>query len=499
MTDTLTEEIVSRTAFDLTDARDELNLSEWPLFYLGQRIPSNTKTLRYENTVYDAARNRTHNRKLEIVGSDAYGLPTMRDADVLLALLLIGKQRNDFKSPTVTFSRAELVEILGWGDGGRSYERIDEALKKWMTITLFFKNSWWDREDSQWRTEGFHLIEHVSIADRSGSRSQHELPLSSCTFSEVFFASLHQGNIKKLNLTEWFSLTVPAAKQMYRFLDKRFHATSSLQFDLQTFACGHVGFSSEYQPSKLKEKLKPAIAELVAIGFIEDLAIDKRYTKVAHGQWQINFTRKRSNLLENLPLKGTKTERSNNRILIKELVDRGMTLVTARNLVEDPNIDHQLIRDKIELLDWMIASKDVESPARPGGWLRKAIEENYQAPKGFTTLEERKLQQQKLDLFREERELEKSETAKQEQKRLELDRARETNEWQQVQDYLATLSASERESTIDAAINNPENSFFRDFATKYRLSRDPRGNGEIMYQMALKKHILPMIGESELG
>ena len=272
----------------------------------------------------------------------------------------------------------------------------------------------------------------------------------------------------------------------------------ALQFDLQTFACGHVGFSSEYQPSKLKEKLKPAIAELVAIGFIEDLPIDKRYTKVAHGQWQINFTRKRSNLLENLPLKGTKTERSNNRILIKELVDRGMTLVTARNLVEDPNIDHQLIRDKIELLDWMIASKDVESPARPGGWLRKAIEENYQAPKGFSTLEERMLQQQKLDFFREERERKKSETEKQEQLRLEQERAREQSEWQQVQDYLASLSATDGELTIDAAINDPENGFLRDFANKYRVNPDPTGSGEIMFQMALKKYILPLIEKSEI-
>jgi hypothetical protein len=88
---------------------------------------------------------------------------------------------------------------------------------------------------------------------------------------------------------------------MYRFLDKRFHATTTLQFDLQTFACGHVGFSKEYQPSKLKEKLKPAIAELVAIGFIEDIPIEQRYTKVGHGEWQIHLTRQRPRQLVNEP------------------------------------------------------------------------------------------------------------------------------------------------------------------------------------------------------
>lgn len=432
MEDTKTE-LVAKTTFDLSDARDELNLSEWPLFYLGQRIPAQTKTLLYENTVYDAARNRTHKRKLEIVASDAYGLPTMRDADVLLALLMIGKQRNDFRTPTVAFSRSELVDILGWGDSGRSYDRIDEALKKWMTITLFFKNSWWDREGSQWRTEGFHLIEHVSIADRSGPSNQHALCLSSCTFSDVFFASLHQGNIKKLNLTEWFSLTVPAAKQMYRFLDKRFHSTTSLHFDLQTFACGHVGFASDYQPSKLKENLKPAIAELVAIGFIEDLPPDQRYTKVGHGDWQIHFTRPRTKQLVDEPLKGSKTERSHNRLLIKELTERGVTASTARQLVEDPAIGHDRIRQKIELLDWMVANKDIESPARPGGWLRKAIEEDYQAPKGFMTKAEQEEKQRRIAEIKAKQQREKQAAVQAEASRLEEERSKEREEWAQVE------------------------------------------------------------------
>jgi hypothetical protein len=85
----------------------------------------------------------------------------MRDADALLALLMIGKQRNDFKTPTVTFTRSELVEILGWGDGGRSYERIEEALRKWMITTLFFKSSW-----------GIAKIRNGEPSER-GTRSRH--------------------------------------------------------------------------------------------------------------------------------------------------------------------------------------------------------------------------------------------------------------------------------------------------------------------------------------
>ncbi|MCA9195482.1 MAG: replication initiator protein A [Planctomycetales bacterium] len=65
----------------------------------------------------------------------------------------------------------ELVEIPGQGDSGRSYARIDEALK-WMSVTHFFKNSWWNKDDSQWKTEGFHLLENISISDDNKKRSQ---------------------------------------------------------------------------------------------------------------------------------------------------------------------------------------------------------------------------------------------------------------------------------------------------------------------------------------
>jgi hypothetical protein len=491
------ETTANRSSFDLTDARDELNISEWPLFYLGQRLPSDTKTLTYENTVYDVARNRTRKRKLEIVGSDAYGLPTMRDADVLLALMLIAKQRNNFTTPTVTFTRSELVEILGWGDSGRSYERIEEALKKWMSITLFFKDSWWDREKSQWKTEGFHLLEHMSISDRQGNGKQHELPLSSCTFSNVFFSSLHKGNIKRLNLTEWFSLTVPAAKQMYRFLDKRFHSTSKLEFDLRAFACGHVGFSKEYPPAKLKEKLKPAIAELVAIGFIEDVPTSQRYSKVGHGEWKIHFTRKRAKLLDDVPLKGTKTERSQNRLLIKELVDRGMTPATARQLVEDPTIPHERIKNKIELLDWMTETNDVETPVRPGGWLRKAIEEDYQPPKTFKTTAERKAKNEQIEAFKLEREHVKNEKDRREDEQRKREMQEQRQRWERVEAYLESLRFDEREQLIEAAMHDPQNEFCREFAKQYHREKTPGGMEECMYQVALVTHVLPKIPTPE--
>jgi hypothetical protein len=50
---------------------------------------------------------------------------------------------------------------------------------------------------------------------------------------------------------------------MYRFLDKRFYYRHTLDFDLRTVACKHVGLSRNYPP----RRLKPGLRELEQMGF----------------------------------------------------------------------------------------------------------------------------------------------------------------------------------------------------------------------------------------
>jgi len=256
------------TPADKIDGRDEMNLAEFPLFSLKRRTPSDQKTLAYETDFEDRRTGRTYRRKFQITAGDAYGLPTARDGDVLMALLYFAKEQDKLESQTVHFSRYEMAKLLGWDDSGKTYRDIHAALFKWLGVTLEYRKGWWDHGDKKMRTIGFHVLESVEINDSAGRRPQGELPFSSVRFSDEFFRSLTNGYVKKLNLAEFFSFTVPAAKQMYRFLDKRFYKTKRLEFDLKEFACERIGFSRNYKPSKLKSKLKPALEELEAIGFI---------------------------------------------------------------------------------------------------------------------------------------------------------------------------------------------------------------------------------------
>src|SRR3954454_14321053 len=84
--------------------KDEMNLAEFPIAALTDYVPKGQNTISFNDGV----------GSLLVTGSDAYGLPTAADADVVVALILLTKRRNNFDTATVHFSRAEILDILGW-------------------------------------------------------------------------------------------------------------------------------------------------------------------------------------------------------------------------------------------------------------------------------------------------------------------------------------------------------------------------------------------------
>src|SRR6516225_2775306 len=135
-----------REALRPTGGRDELNLAEFPIALLADRVPDGCKTLVFEDTVFDQQANELVTRRLTVTGSDAYGLPTAVDDEILVALIQITKLARDFTNRDVTFTRYEVLKLLGWGDDGVNYRRIEESLKRWMGVTLYYDKAWWNKE-----------------------------------------------------------------------------------------------------------------------------------------------------------------------------------------------------------------------------------------------------------------------------------------------------------------------------------------------------------------
>ena len=290
--------------------KDELNLAEFPIAALTDRIPDGQTTLVFEDRL-ERRDSPPIVRRLTIMGTHKHGLPTSLDDEVLVGLIQLTKRRSNFTDPRVQFSRYELIELLGWPQSGQSYRRIEEALHRWVGVVLMYENAWWDNEAKSWVDEQFHVLDNVTLYDRerwrtsarsgkagkgekSGSKvDKPPLPLSSFRWNEVIFRSFQSGNLKQLDLEFYLKLRLPTTKRMYRFLDKRFYRRSRLDFDLRTLACEHIGLSRSYAPTELKRRLKPALEEMEQLGFLEPLGPEERYSYVKRGCWRIIFIRGR--------------------------------------------------------------------------------------------------------------------------------------------------------------------------------------------------------------
>lgn len=369
--------------------KDELNLAEFPIAALADRVPDGQLSLVFEDRL-DQKNGPPIVRRLTITGTHKHGLPTALDDEVMVGLIQLTKRRNNFTDQRVSFSRYELIELLGWTQSGQSYQRIEEALNRWVGVVLMYENAWWDNAAKSWVDENFHVLDNVTLYDRerrraakgAGKRASGKRPaseeqppaLSSFRWNEVIFRSFQSGNLKQLDLDFYLKLRLPTTKRLFRFLDKRFYRRDRLEFDLRTLACEHVGLSRTYAPTELKRRLKPALEELERLGFLEPLAAAERYVRVSRGAWKVLLVRGphgRSEAAE----AGGESE------LVDALVERGVSAKTAADLVSLR--PHSRVRAKIEVFDWLVRNEDKRTGKNPAGYLVASIREDYQTPEDY--------------------------------------------------------------------------------------------------------------------
>src|SRR6516165_6660236 len=365
--------------------KDELNLAEFPIAALTDRVPDGQTTLVFEDKL-ERRDSAPIVRRLTIMGTHKHGLPTSTDDEVLVGLIQLTKRRSNFTDARVQFSRYELIELLGWPQSGQSYRRIEEALHRWVGVVLMYENAWWDNAAKSWVDENFHVLDNVTLYDRerrrlpgrSGRSGKAPLPLSSFRWNEVIFQSFQSGNLKQLDLEFYLGLRLPTTKRMFRFLDKRFYRRARLDFDLRTLACEHIGMSRSYAPTELKRRLKPALEELEQHGFLEPLSPEERYSYVKRGCWRIIFIRGQA-------AQGVRLAPEQTAELVGALKARGVTAKTAASLVETHPASR--IQTKIEVFDWLLRNEDKRVGKNPAGYLVASIRSDYQAPRNFMTVE----------------------------------------------------------------------------------------------------------------
>lgn len=437
----------SGTSIDVY-GRDEMNLAEFPIAALTDYVPRGCNTIRFSDG----------SGSLMVTGSDAYGLPTAADADVVVALIQLTKRRNGFQAPAVHFSRAELLEILGWPESGKSYRRLTESLMRWSTTSLKYEGTWWDQRSRRKINAVFHILNEVVLFDRSGPSDGEsgQPPQSYFAWNKVFLSSCQAGNLKRLDLGMYFALEHASSKRLYRFLDKRLYRQPDQTFDLAEVAFERVGLSRAYvgkkgaiNVAKVREKLRPAIAELESGGFLIPLSPEERYRKHEDG-WAIRFARTGEAKADEaqpgaIAPEAVRAAGVADVPAVEGLIRRGVTRARAEDLAS--RHPSARIAEKLEIFDWKLAKSPTGMKRNPAGWLVKAVEDDYPAPRAF---ESRAAREALFDRSREVAE---------EARRARAEARRRERSGQAVDEFIARLAPDERAALeAEALAATPENS-----------------------------------------
>jgi hypothetical protein len=460
-------------------AKDEMNFAEFPIALVTDRADkSMEKTLRFEDKVFDVGKNQYVTRRLVITASDEYGLPTAKDDEVILGLLQLTRHENDFTSRTVSFSRSDLIRLLAWPDTGPSYRRLSLSFNRWLGVSLHYHNAWWDKSQDRWTTLGFHIIESFALTGGSRTRGQSELPLCRFTWNEDVFKSFQAGYLKRLDLDFYLGLTLPTAKRIYRFLDKRFYHRSAWTFDLKEFALDHVGLSRGYEGNtQLSRKLLPAIRELEEKGFLVPMELDRRFQKHSTRDWKVVLIRQGGAEAAEVP---PRTPGGDTSGLVSALTERGVTGKTAEELAA---AYPDRILPKVEVFDWLRVRKDRRIQKSPAGFLVNSVRKNYEDPNGFESAAEKaRVREMEFAKARLEKEVKR--------RREEEEAIREARDRVRAAAYWNSLDPESQERLWHEALEQGDPFFVQQYR---RLHRTGGEGGQSNRDFILAMHILKVL------
>jgi hypothetical protein len=258
--------------------KDEMNLAEFPIGKLGVR--DNRETLTYEGWLTNKA-GRRFKQKWVVSGSKEYGLPHELGNRILVAFITLAADQQTKKVPFVDH---QILKLLRLSRGKANYKHLERNLLQLAGLTIYSEQAFWDNEQKRHITtkRAFHIFEDVWLSSWTDEGSRGPKGHGYVVFNDVFWRSIESGYLKTLNMELYLgTLKSSIARQLYRCLDKLMRYRTQFEIDVFDLA-GRIGLKQYEYPSKVKEKLQPALKELISIGFLESVDFIKieRYTRI---------------------------------------------------------------------------------------------------------------------------------------------------------------------------------------------------------------------------
>lgn len=247
--------------------RDEMNLVDFPFATLNHKDSRDAIECTTWHT--DSVRGR-YQQKWIVSGNSRLGLPHEIADQVLLALILVWGEQERARTFSPTLYR--LLKVLDLPPTKHYYDLLKKTLLQLDGLRFRSERAFWDNNRRQHVSlESFGLFDSLRLAfcvdgDFVGEEEAGNL----IEWSTPIWKSLQAGYLKTINLSFYLTLRRPLTRRLYRFLDKQLHYRNGFEIDIFSLA-GRLGMQDYAYRSKVKEKLQPAVDELIERGFLDSM------------------------------------------------------------------------------------------------------------------------------------------------------------------------------------------------------------------------------------
>jgi plasmid replication initiation protein len=269
-------ELAQRVKKEERSHRDEMNLLEFPIGLVAERVPTDPATgaefseIIFERTIEE--KEATKIQRWKVKGDR--GLPRGYDLDVFTALMTLWSASN-FESRLISIGSAYFVlQQSGKSDGGEQYARFRKAIDRLYGVSFSTLNAVYDPMAKQRYGEyEFRFISSYKLKESD----EEKAPRGYVRVTDEFYKLVKLGYLKFTDMERYWRLPDTYTRRLFQYLDK--HRTRSLRehggrHEINIYLLARkLGTLDQtlrrYKPAKLREILISKLDALVTDGYLQ--------------------------------------------------------------------------------------------------------------------------------------------------------------------------------------------------------------------------------------
>lgn len=250
----------------------EANLEVPPTFQL-RRTDPNRRVAEFSNTLVNEEGERVQ-QHWRISIPEPYELPGPFDQDVWVAVqTLVGMRGGMPPDGRLYFSLYELLGVMRKARKGGNYKDLRASLLRLSATHFQAENAFYLKDKNKLATRTFTLWDvslDTEIANETGEVTERHF----LEFHNVVRQSFQAEYLKTLDSDFYFSLRSPLAKRLYRLIDRKRQGKPRWGTSLDKLK-DMVPLAPSYKtPSKVRDVLETAHAELQRRGFLAGVSYE---------------------------------------------------------------------------------------------------------------------------------------------------------------------------------------------------------------------------------